>query len=175
MLPRSPSLRQRRQRKFRREHGAEIEQRLEGLRRIWEDGQPGIRAKHDPQVVDAAVWFCDDIGWPKPPWLAKLAAKFPSKKVSADAKVGDVITYFREHTDSRKGRPPADEVNIRAFAEQDLKRRGDPGMGLDEYAKEVRGRLFPEKPDDEPPTCRTVKDIIGRRPSLWQKYVKPRT
>jgi hypothetical protein len=81
MSPRSPSLRQRRQRKFRREHGAEIEQRLEGLRRIWEDGQPGIRAKHDPGVAEAAMWFCDDIGWPKPPWLRKVAARFPARPV----------------------------------------------------------------------------------------------
>jgi hypothetical protein len=76
---RSPSLRQR---KFRRKHGAEIEQRLEWLRRIWDGGQPGIRAKHDPSVAEAAMWFCDDIGWPKPAWLRQLAGKFPNGPVT---------------------------------------------------------------------------------------------
>jgi hypothetical protein len=83
MLPRrSPSLRQRRQRKFRREHGAEIEQRLEWLRRIWDGGQPGIRTKHDPSVAEAAMWFCNEIGWPEPPWLQQLAAKLPNEPVT---------------------------------------------------------------------------------------------
>ena len=64
-------------REFRRRCGRLTKQKLETLRRIWEDGQPGIRAKHDPGVAEAAMWFCDDIGWPKPPWLKKVAARFP--------------------------------------------------------------------------------------------------
>jgi len=162
-------LRQRRQRRFRRKHSAAIEQKLEMLHQVWEVGQPGIRAKHDPGVAEAAMWFCDDIGRPRPGWLQKLAAKFPIDMGRVNVDQGKVI-FKRKHktADSRLGRPSY-QTEVRTAAERQL-RRGDPGMDRDQFAKQLRNRLFPS-PEDESPTWRTVRDHISSPPSLWRKYV----
>ena len=171
--PRIPPLRHRRQRRFRREHSAAIEQKLEMLHQVWEVGQPGIRAKHDPGVVVDAMRFCDDIGWPHPPWLQKLAAKFPIEMGGVNVDQGKVI-FRRKHktADSVLGRESY-KTEVREAAERELM-RGYPGMDLEPYAESLRRRLYPGRDEDEPPTLRTMVDHISSRPSLWEQYVKPR-
>jgi hypothetical protein len=172
--PRIPPLRHRRQRRFRREHSAAIEQKLEMLHQVWEVGQPGIRAKHDPGVAEAAMWLCDYIGWPRPPWLQKLAAKFPVDMGRVDVgEAGKVIfRRKRKSADSRLGRRSY-KTEVRKEAQRELK-RGYPGMDLASYAKWLRSRLYPDRDEDEPPTLRTMVDHISSRPSLWERHVKPR-
>jgi hypothetical protein len=168
MKPPLPRIRLPRQPSFRRKHGALIEQKLEELRCVWE-------TKRDPRVVVDAMWLCDTVKRPRPLWLEQAAPKFAKGQAVNMGRldvgeVGKVI--FRRRTGSRLGRRSY-KSEVRTAAEREL-RRGDPGMDLEPYAKQLRSRLYPSQDEDEPPTLRTVIDHIGSRPSLWAKYVKPR-
>jgi hypothetical protein len=55
---------------FRRRYGARIKRKLGELRCIWE-------TTNDPCIVVDAMWLCDGCAYPRPPWLRKLASKFP--------------------------------------------------------------------------------------------------
>jgi hypothetical protein len=141
-----------------------IERTLEVLRRSWEN--PETRYPH---TVINAMLLCDKLGLNYPPWLRALAAKFPVKMGRGVAyEVGKVV-FRPRRAGSRLGRP-SDKAEIRAAAERQL-RRGDPRMNREQFAKKLRGDVFPFRDEDDPPAVRTVMDYLSSPLSLWRKYV----
>jgi hypothetical protein len=165
--PRIPRGRISWQRGFQREHGPLIAQKLKALRQAWQ-------ATRDPRIVVDAIWLVDILQLPRPPWLNQAAPEF-AKGQAVDMGLVDInesgkVIFRRKHkhAGSRLGRP-SHKSEVRAAAERQL-RRADPGMSRDQFAEQLRDRLYPFA-KDTPPTWRTVRDYISSPPSLWTKYV----
>jgi hypothetical protein len=60
---------------IRRRYASQIEQKLVKLQHGWE-------AENDPQAVVYAFWLTEQLEMPRPEWLAKIAAQWPSETIA---------------------------------------------------------------------------------------------